>query len=180
MPHLAVRTSLPKPDDPDILRRIAEATRKGHSIETAGNLAGLGKTVAWDWLRQGSALLDAAPPGIPAEELGSHAVFAKAVRDAEAEMVDAKLDVIHEDMHRGNGKGWLPAMTLLERRRPQDFGRFQRIEVEQRTVTLSLTAQYPPEVLAFLAQRMLSEATGGGSTPLPQLPDPAPTPDPEA
>ena len=63
MPALAVRTRLPRPDDPDILRRVADATRKGHSIETAGNLAGLGKTVAWDWLTRGEADLEAAPPG---------------------------------------------------------------------------------------------------------------------
>ena len=104
-------------------------------------------------------------------------------------MVDEKLDVVHEDMHRGNGKGWLPAMTLLERRRPRDFGRFNRVEVEHRSLSISVVIEGPAaEAIARLAAQELAplapppDVPGGIlSLPPPQGgteldPTPAPSP----
>lgn len=161
MPALAHRTTMPRPDDLDILRRIAEATLQGHSLTTAAELAGIGRVTAQEWRTQGQAQLDAG------EELGSHAAFASALNEAEAEMVDAKLGVINEAT-LGKG-GWVPAMTLLERRRPQDFGRFQRVEIEQRATTLNITAQFPPEAAqALLAMAQEERAEGLKFLPSPQ------------
>lgn len=160
MPALAYRTSLPQPDDPLILERIADATRKGHAITTAGPCAGIGQTTSYEWYMRGQEdLAEAERQGLSYEELGSHAKFAKAVKDAEAEMVEAKLSIVERDM-AFPGKGWLAAMTLLERRRPQDFGRRDRLEVDQRSVSVSvnLTAQLPPSALAEVLALALSEA----------------------
>ena len=124
---------LPKPDDPDIVKRVTDATLLGHPIQTAGRMAGLGHTTAWEWLRKGTALLVEHPEVDPAE-LGSHAVFADAVEKARAEMVDKQLRRI--DMAAKEPKNWPAAMTLLERRLPDDFGRNQRIEFN-RTETVT-------------------------------------------
>lgn len=152
MPALLYRTKMPKPDDPEILSRMAEATLAGHPLDTAGRLSGLGSSVAQDWYKQGSEAL-AAELGTEPSVLGSHAVFADCVNLASAQMVDAKLGVINEAT-LGKG-GWVPAMTLLERRRPQDFGRFQRIEVESKSLVINLTGTLPPgaaEALHLLAE----------------------------
>lgn len=156
MPALSLRPRMPRPDDPDILQRIVAATLKGHPIQTAGRIAGLGHTTAWDWLRQGEALLTANPDKEPGE-LGSHAVFADAVKRAEAEFVDANLDYVL-GARAPDAKGWLPAMTLLERRRPQDFGRTARDTGPQVNVTVNVQAQLDGGTLRFIAERALAQA----------------------
>jgi hypothetical protein len=42
---------------------------------------------------------------------------------------------------RQGGKDWAMWCTLLERRRPQDFGRRTEVTVQQRTVSVNVTAQ---------------------------------------
>ncbi|KKL14947.1 hypothetical protein LCGC14_2510530 [marine sediment metagenome] len=161
MPALAFRTTIPKPDDPRILNRMAEAIRKGHPIATAGTLAGIGETTAKDWYAAGEqALVQAETTGEDPGALGSHALFASVVKQAEAELVDAKLGVIDEAT-RAKG-GWVAAMTLLERRRPRDFGKQQYLEVEQRNYNIHLTL--PDGALPALLRLRGRE--------LPQLPEP--------
>ncbi|KKM80654.1 hypothetical protein LCGC14_1337580, partial [marine sediment metagenome] len=66
-------------------------------------------------------------------ELGSHVPFMLAIKQAEADLVDSQLGVIQD---AGNKGMWAAAMTLLERRFPQDFGRNQRIEVSNQTTII--------------------------------------------
>ena len=72
-------------------------------------------------------------------------------------------------------KGWLPAMTLLERRRPQDFGRGPR--GDQVTTHQTLVLVLPPDAAQALAAYL--QNSGGGGLPLlstttsPQLTEPA-------
>jgi len=120
---------MPKPDDPDIIARVAEATAKGHPLATAGRMAGLGASVAQDWVHKGLLLLEASP-GVDPGELGPHAVFADAVKAAEATLVDSRLTRIDLAGEKGM---WAADMTLLERRFPGDFGRRSEARVEQPT-----------------------------------------------
>jgi len=154
MPALAYRTLMPKPNDPDIIKRFADATRKGHPTATAATLAGISRVAAQDWIRAGDAQLDAG------DVLGSHAAFASEHQLAMAELVDSKLDVIQDATHEA--KGWLPAMTLLERRMPRDFGRNERLEIDQRVVNVNLSATLGPgqraALLAQLQEQALIEA----------------------
>jgi len=163
------RATLPRPDDPSIVSAIASAVRKGHPLSTAARLAGIHERTAQDWLAIGTRDLDDAQDG---QEPGSHARFALAVKEAEAEMVEAKLSIVERDMATP-GKGWLPAMTLLERRRPQDFGRFQRIEVDTTTTTtvrIELSAE-AAIALAALAPGLLPESVTSTPTPEPDAVD---------
>lgn len=139
MPALAVRPRMPKPDDPGILARVAQAIQDGHPIATTAQLAGIGEMTVRDWLHAGEAWLNAHPDAQP-QELGSHALFAYTIKQAEARFVDENLQYVR-GARAPDAKGWLPAMTLLERRRPQDFGRSDKRQVEQRTLTISVTAQ---------------------------------------
>ena len=173
MPALAYRTTLPHPDDPDILQRVADATRKGHPLATAARLAGIGASTAQEWRATGNAMLQA-HPFTPPGELGSHALFADAINQAEAEMVDAKLDEVNRDAALP-GKGWTAAMTLLERRRPQDFARRTNVQVDQRTVSVNLTL--PPAPEAELLQLVRARLEAGGTPLLPETTTAPPPPE---
>ena len=166
MPALKSRSRMPRPDDPEILRSVAESTALGHPIQTAGRLAGLGHTTAWDWNRKGTAEIEANPDSTP-EELGALAVFADTVKRAEAQMVDIQLHHIARDAQ--NKGGWTAAMTLLERRRPKDFGR--NVQVENNT-TVTYVHELGPGASKAIASHILSTETdtgGSESSPTPML-----------
>ena len=163
MPALAHRVTMPKPDDPDILERFSAGIAAGQPIEIAATGAGIAGRTAYDWIEQGNAAL-----AEPSTEHSSVAQFAQMVKQAEHRFVSEHLGTITA-ASKGKG-GWVPAMTLLERRRPQDFGRFQRIEVEQRSVTINLSAQLPEGAGAALLAMAQAEQQRA------QLPSPSDTP----
>ena len=173
MPTLKYRTRMPRPDDPELLKRAYFAIQAGHPNATAAHYIGISAPTLYEWVRLGDkelgepgafetarAIVDQAEtdPGLVSElrrelGLGSHALFAYTVKQAQAEFVSENLDVVNQA--KAGDKGWLPAMTLLERRRPQDFGRQQRIEVDQHvTVTVSLPPQTTSELLAMTQKRI--------------------------
>ena len=159
MPALKVRATMPRPGDPSIIQAYTDAIRQGIPLGTAATMAGIGEQTARDWLRQGLEALDAAPEST-AEELGSHALFAWSVKQADAAFVATNVGVINAA--KTGDKGWLPAMTHLERLKPQDFGRFQRVEVARTSVTVSITAQLPPgaaQALLAMGQAEQDRAT---------------------
>ena len=105
-----------------------------------------------------------------AEELGSYRGFWEAFKQAEAAFIDENLQRIQ--VAAQEPKHWTAAMTLLERRRPQDFGRNQRIEIEANT-TVTHVHQLDTDAAKALAQNILqalSESDTRGisepSTPL--------------
>ncbi len=141
MPALAQRSTRPRPNDASILVAVSKCIALGIPVSDTAQAARIGEQTFRDWYRMGSQqLLDAGDIGTEqqARELGSHALFAWTVKEAEMRMVMRNLAVVERDK-RIPGKGWLPAMTTLERRRPQDFGRNQRIDItENKTVTYRL------------------------------------------
>ena len=76
------------------------------------------------------------------------------LKEAEAACLDRCLDPIEDQIAKGN---WVTGMTLAERRFPQEFGRTQHIEVEQRSVSVNieakLTAGQQARLLELLADR---------------------------
>lgn len=151
MPKLAFRTKMPRPNDPELLKAYCQAIAQGHPAATAATIAGIGEATAREWMLIGEQALAASEDGeLRAEELGSHAAFTRAVKQAQADFVSQNLAVVNAS--RSEAKGWLPAMTLLERRRPRDFGRQQYLEVEQRS--LSISVSLPPGALPALERLM--------------------------
>ncbi len=160
MPKLAHRVTMPRPNDPDIIRRFADATRKGHPVATAATLAGLEQSTASRWLTQGRDEAELRSDG----ELGSHVAFFMEHERAVAAFAERNLDVVNEAAAQG-AKGWLPAMTLLERRMPRDFGRNERLEIDTRTVAVSVTLEALPEGQREALIAALSRTTGDNSEP---------------
>ena len=108
---------------------------------TAAQCAGIHVVTSEGWRRLGNQALEENPETGP-QELGSHAVFTWAVKAAEAELVEAQLANVHRDAN--NKGGWAAAMTLLERRRPQDFGRSDKRYVEQVSVSVNVSLPAGP------------------------------------
>jgi len=140
---LRSRRVLPGPDDPAIIERFSNAIRIGHPISTAAELAGIGDTTARRYIERGAAEAEG-------EEQGSYRGFWEAFKQAEAAFVDENLQRIQ--VAAQEPKHWTAAMTLLERRRPQDFGRNQKVTVESTSVSVSvaLPALTEQHVLALI------------------------------
>ena len=139
MPKLLYRTTIPKPDDPDIIARFSQAVAIGHPVGTACTLAGMEQSTASRWLTQGEQE-SAAHEANGAEEPGSHVAFFRAFKASQAEFCARNLGVVTDAANLGGAKGWLPAMTLLERRMPQDFGRRTEVSVKSESVIVHVTA----------------------------------------
>src|SRR3990167_2471205 len=153
MPKLAYRTTLPRPDDPQLLQAIYDDVAFGIPLRYAAVLAGIAENTAYHWITDYQHAIDQAPPGTPLEELGSAAVFGHTVKEARAALVRDRVGVIRE-----GGKPWAAAMTLLERVMPDDFGRRPAtVTIDQRTVHVTISP--PPgdvsDALTTRLQRLL-------------------------
>ena len=137
MPKLLYRSTIPKPDDPDIIDIISDAIRIGHPLSTAAALAGIFEGTLYEWRYQGDAeLAEAKGNLLQWEELGSHARLVVHIKEAQAGFTEDALRHM-----RSGGKDWAMWCTLLERRRPQDFGRRTEVSVKSESVIVHVTAQ---------------------------------------
>ena len=148
MPKLAYRTTNPNPNDTAIAQRFSDAIRAGHPVATAAVLAGISERTARRYLAQGRDEAE--------QEQGSPCLFWRMFKEAEADFVESQLQRIHRDADAKGG--WAAAMTLLERRRPQDFGRNQRIEIEQHSISANVMPELTDAQQAMML-RLLTEDT---------------------
>lgn len=171
MPALAERITMPRPDDPDILEAVYQARKHGHPQETAAQAAAISQRTLEDWYRIGKEQLATAGEvrltKEQARELGSHALFAWHIKQADWEMVEDNLAHIR----KARGDNWQAAMTLLERRRPQDFGRNQRIDIHSEHVEVhrlelgDATLAVLERIAQLSAVKLIPESVDGTSSP---------------
>lgn len=90
---------------PEVTQKICDAVRVGLPYADCAKLAGVSYEVIKVWRRRG--------------EQGDepYATFLAALQAADAECIHAALKIV------GGAKEWQSKAWLLERRRPQDFGR---------------------------------------------------------
>lgn len=157
MPKLAYLTTLPQPDDENILESIYTDVSRGMPLRHAAVRAGISEHTAYHWMTIANALPDVEVEG----ELGSHALFRQTVKEADAECVSDRL----KKSDSAEGNNWQKHITVLERRFPQDFGRNQRIDItETRTITYRLElGSAEAAILARIAeisdQRLLTDGS---------------------
>lgn len=144
MPKLAYRVTMPRPGDQTIIDAYCDAIELGHAPRTAAPIAGIHERTAAEWLQLGREELSVATPGTPLTELGSHALFAQSVIEAQARFVSENLDFVRGARDK-SPKGWLPAMTLMDRRMPEDWGQRQHTTVDTRSLNVSVTLEALPE-----------------------------------
>jgi len=167
---LLYRTTVPKPDDPDVYEPLCVALAKGHSQASAAALAGIHEDTLYHWRYQGEAELAAAQGNwIPWEELGHHARLIIRLKEAWAGLESEALDHI-----RGGKNDWAAWMTLLERRCPHDWGRQNRLEVTQIDSTRDVLAGIGALTLQEITRRLLAsqnDPQGASVDTTPTLPE---------
>lgn len=113
---------------PEVLTRIENAIRSGAPAQVAAASAGIHRSTFLDWLRQGNVILaeyawelDAIPDNHPERGL---AEFSDIVEKAQADWELAMNAIVTKAAKEG---AWQAAMTHLERRRPGQYGRHDRV-----------------------------------------------------
>ena len=93
---------------PELQDKIVKVIRAGNYACVAAEFACIGETTFYRWLEQGEA-----------EESGPYREFREAVKSAEREAEIRAVATVQGHM----GKSWQAAMTFLERKFPQRWGR---------------------------------------------------------
>ena len=119
----------PRPIDGEVrevplIDRIAEYVAAGCSLEAAAAACGVGARTAYSWQSVGEEWDEAEPVEIP-EDRRPFAIFAAAIRDARLAAEPRHLRVIE----RASATDWKAAAWILERTRPERFGRVDRLRV---------------------------------------------------
>lgn len=129
---------------PDIAERLIEALTVGAYREEACDYADIDRSSLMRWMERGeahrartetyqaalSAWEDAGKTGPepeqPDQEEGIYAAFATRVKKAEAQARIAAVTAVRSGFNQPGGKGWIAAMTYLERKDPKKWGRSDR------------------------------------------------------
>ncbi len=159
MPALKYRTTLPRPDDPDILESIDHSQRQGYSQKVTATNAQIGDTTLVDWLQEGRLEIAALATG-QLQELGSTGLFAacylRAAADREMLLTDAITASITD-----KSVAFVPALISLKARNPADWLEARSLTVETTsTVTVKVELAQPSEAeLLDMVQRKLKTGT---------------------
>lgn len=100
---------------PEVQKKIVSAIRAGNYAQVAAKYAGIGETTYYVWLQRGKE-----------ESRGKYKEFREAVKRAESEAEVRTVALIHRHME----SSWQAAMTYLERKFPDRWGRTNRLKVE--------------------------------------------------
>lgn len=100
---------------PEVQKKIVSAIRAGNYAQVAAKYAGIGESTYYNWLQRGRD-----------ENKGIYREFLEAVKRAESEAEVRTVALIHRHMEGS----WQAAMTYLERKFPDRWGRTNRLKVE--------------------------------------------------
>lgn len=156
---------------PDIRERLIEALTVGSYRNEACNYAGIDETTLSRWVERGEAhnartetynhALEAwkekgskgKKPVAPDQDEKPYAEFAGQIKAAEAQARIAAVTAIQSAIAQKGGKGWVAAMTYLERKDPKNWGRKDRntnVNLNLDASKLDLSTLSDPEVAQFL------------------------------
>lgn len=121
---------------PEIQEKIVSAVRAGNYSFVAAEFAGIGERTFYKWMEKGEAR-----PG------STYGQFRQAVKSAERE-AEVRAVAIIQNLMTSN---WQAAMTFLERKYPDRWGRRVRVSVDHRR-ELSQLGLDPEEVDAAVEE----------------------------
>jgi transposase len=133
--------SVTKYDDPEVQKIILDALEDGNHLYVAARLAGVHADTLHDWIRRGH-LRENASPGL--------IEFVEKIDLAMAKWEAGAVAVIHKTALSGRPNTWQAAMTMLERKFPDRWGRRETVEVdaEKPLVQINHLVLEDPEVRA--------------------------------
>ncbi len=133
----------------DVTKRVADIVRGGNYAEVAAASVGINRDTFYRWLREGARIrrtldpLDDAEYDTAVDALTDHefnmAAFSDAIEKAmgESEVIDVL------NVRKAASEHWQAAMTRLERRHPQRWGRREAIEVSGQLDGVHVNADTP-------------------------------------
>ena len=104
----------------EVQEKIVRVIRAGNYAYIAAEYAGIGQSTFYRWLEQGEA-----------QTTGPYRDFREAVKAAEREAEIRAVATVQQHM----GKSWQPAMTYLERKFPQRWGRRLDVTTDGNPIT---------------------------------------------
>ena len=105
---------------PDVVDQIVAAVLAGNYVSTASAAAGIHRGTYYSWMKRGEVASDARMRAEPVTtDDGGFADFYDRVSQATAR---AEMDAV-ADVREGKSVKWVAAMTYLERRAPERWGR---------------------------------------------------------
>ena len=104
----------------EVQEKIVRVIRAGNYAYIAAEYAGIGQSTFYRWMEQGEA-----------QTAGPYREFREAVKAAEREAEIRAVATVQQHM----GKNWQAAMTYLERKFPQRWGRRLDVTTEGRPIT---------------------------------------------
>ncbi len=126
------RGRIPKIDGATV-NRILTLLKVGNTNEIAAEAAGITKATFYNWMKRGRkaklALEEDEDINVPDSEL-VYVDFFDSVKKAKAEAIASAVVNVRTAMPTN----WQAAMTFLERRDPDHWGRRDRLDVNQRTL----------------------------------------------
>ena len=105
---------------PESQKKLISYIKAGSYVETACNAVGISKVTFYDWLKRGKK-----------EEF--YLNFLNAIKKAKAEAEIRNIAIVQKAAE----KSWPAAMTWLERKYPQRWGRKDRLEVKSKKTVLT-------------------------------------------
>ena len=114
-----MRTGRPSKLTPQLQEQIVAAIQRGCYVETAAAMNGIAKDTFYRWLKQGAAIAAEEQPCITPHDEAMRD-FSDAIKIATAQAEFRDVLVIDEAAQNGQ---WQAAMTRLERKHPQRWGR---------------------------------------------------------
>jgi len=112
---------IPRKLNNGMITALSEYIRKGNYAVTACNLVGIDEKTLWNWVQQGEA-----DNLLGVDSLYSHLI--QSIKKAEAEAEAKLVEVVRESAEIK--REWIPAITFLERRHPDRWGRKDRTRVD--------------------------------------------------
>lgn len=144
-PALKPKIGRPLKLDEELIKKLSGYIAKGSYAITACQCCGLAEKTFYDYINQGNR-------DIENNEETIFSQLVKSLKSAEAECEHALASMIKETAL--DKKEWLPAMTFLERRHPERWGRRDRLQVdENKQVQINVVVKHyqelpePPEAI---------------------------------
>jgi len=124
---------VPRKLNQGMIDALSTAIANGNYATTACQLAGISDKTLWEWMNY--AVDDENNGYTEADSL--YVKLSNALKKAESQ---AEADLVRVVREAGTVKReWLPAMTFLERRHPDRWGRRERRDVNIETKTINIT-----------------------------------------
>jgi hypothetical protein len=107
---------------PELIAKLSNYIAKGNYAITACKCCGISEHTFYDYVKLGEADLENGVESL-------YAQFLQSIKSAEAEAEASLASMIKETALEK--REWLPAMTFLERRHPERWGRKDRLDIDK-------------------------------------------------